>query len=371
MPNPLEWLGAVMPTYKGPAPTNTQVTAEAKRKQKQRGEQSQLRKDIGLLGDIAGDFVGGLTGLTSENTPYSAAGYGELLGAASDLIPTKAAVAKGLSLAGMPFAFYKKSGRVGEGLSRARRGTYDIIDESRIGGKERGNVYGPGIYSFEKPEGAKKYHESFQEEGMPQIGGIDVLEPEAKNVLDLVEPNTIDIIKYANTFPESVRETHREFVKNLIARGATSDEAYKQLAPVLRNLTHGNMEAVSGAGFDAIRYPYGGENAWVVPNTTPVYKLGKDTRQPFNQAALNQRREAVTVPSQIQSAPEGFTPIPRSRGARAAKEAVAPTSTSTSTSAPETSKKMSLAELMAMGPVSEAEKAKKLEELRKKRLHRR
>lgn len=353
MPNPLEWLGAFMPQdnlWEDPG-KRAMYEQEQKLRKKKFDEEHPIRAAIGNAASSAMDFVGGLTGLGSSDS--TSGKVGELVGAASDLIPEKAAVMK---LAGLPLAWYKSAGKL-KGLTRAQHAGYEMIDDAMVAGREAGNVYGKGIYAGGDPSIAKKFYEMYQQEGMPAVGKIREIDADAKNVLDLIDTKPEDIVKYVNTFPPELQQVHRQFFNDMIKKGHTSDEAYAALGKVLKNTPHGDAEALTKAGFDAVRYPYGGQDAWMFPLSTPVYKLEQGKRVPFNDAALRVRREEIApkisvAPDNIQ-VPQGAI-LPSGRKISVKTETpkpnrieIAPELAPVARTDEPVKKRMSLAELMA------------------------
>jgi hypothetical protein len=357
--NPLEWLGAYTPSV---APlTEEELRKREKRDLEIRTAQPQWRKDLGTLADIATDnpvtnFAKGWFSGSEAPKPgesLSAANWGELANAASDAIPGKMLASKGLALAGMPLAWYRRTGRLKEGLHRAQKGNWDLIEDAAL----KSSAHGKGVYSFGSKPAAERYRAQWQEEGMPEVGRTRELDAAAQNVLDLVEPNPQDIHKYLRTYPENIQEVHREYFNDLVNRGMTSDEAYKQLAKVMAQAPSGNVEGMVKEGFDALRYPYGGESAWMFPTSTPIYSVDRSTgrlkKSPFNQAALDARRQSISAQPQISVTPE--TPAGPKVGdvlpsGRRFQEKAAPAPRKHPTEYRPPQARMSLAELMAQKP---------------------
>jgi hypothetical protein len=96
-------------------------------------------------------------------------------------------------------------------------------------------------------------------------------------------------------------------------RRFTSKEAYQELGKIMGL---GERDATR-AGFDAVRYPYVGSEAWMIPNTTP---MKSPQGVPLNIAAGGVPSTPATTltPDLEVSGPTRRPPIPRSRGARAA-----------------------------------------------------
>lgn len=315
--NPLEWLGAIMPD--APRVSEKQRELHRKKTQQEIMEDRKQHPTRAMISDTM-EALGELTrGATTGDDSYLGQ-WGELLGAASDLIPSKAAAAKGLSLAGLPFLHYVKSGAVPKGhLTHATKDMKKlfpegVIDESSL----RVGSHGHGLYNFADTNKTNEFWESMMEEGMPETGGSVPVVPQAKNVLDLVNPDPRDIHQLMKAMPPESERRYMEYFNDLMAGRAhggkrfTNKEAYQELGKIMGL---GEREATR-AGFDAVRYPYAGSDAWMIPNTTP---MKSPQGVPLNEAAGGIR--TGPTPSLETSGPTRQPPIPRSRGARAANAA--------------------------------------------------
>lgn len=230
----------------------------------------------------ASGFIGGATGL-SDFVPGAPAledkanALGQLL---TSGIPTgKALGAGGKALgaglkvleAGLPFAAYKAKlpkGYLVHGspvINEFEKFNYNEVGQSN---------WKPGMmHAAENPEDAvydytKRGHDSLGSGSLP-------IELEANNVLDLIEPDEQDLLKYILT-----RDTPTQ--NKLLPRLRQSKSPKDFIDNIYRNEYEGQVGAnafkymdpndLGVAGFDAVRYPIDIEslNAWAWPETTPV-----------------------------------------------------------------------------------------------------
>ena len=328
MPNPLSWLGAVLPSADDVSPAQKAVyELEQQKKKKQFRQDNPIRGAIADAGEKVFDFLGGATGLADNDS--SASKWGDLVGSLADLIPEKAAV-KGLALAGAPFAAY------GKRLIHGTPNAYDYIDPSKL--KE--GAHGMKFFGTTEPEMSNAFVEMGQanpSEGI-KTGQSLMFKPDAKNVLDLIDVLPPDIHKVIRNMEPDVASRYMEYFNELMQKGKTSDEAYKTLASVM-GVPTGVAEK---AGFDAVRFPYGEkkQEAWGFPESTPIRSYYGDA--PLNPAAGS--RPQVAYKPQTPK-PEAGDILPSGR--RFAAKTDVPKAPE-SKKIPEFSKKrMSLAELMA------------------------
>lgn len=389
MADPLAWLGARIP--------NTRNMSRLTPEQKKRADDERQRKvmedrtkhpikaGISDTLDMAGEFLSGITGIgKGQDTQFGQ--YGELVDAASDLIPGKAAAGKALSLAGMPWAWYKAQDKIPKhGIIHSTSTPWSKFDPEKL---EEG-AFGKGLYGFKDPDIAKKFWERDLEEGVEPSGMQMPFEPVgAQNVLDLIDVDPQDFHKIFKQLPPERQSMIEELVNTLVGQGMTNYQAYAQAAKHL-NAPTGSLER---AGFDAVRYPYGGAEAWMAPSSTAM-------KTPSG-VAINPAAEPLKpIPPERRAVRESFgpqipvTPTPTQVGAtrvpptppRGSKPKVKvetsapstpvtlPTILSTGQQKPrlvKPEKKMSVAELMAapsnLTPEQEAAKKKLMEDIKRR-----
>lgn len=309
--NPLEWLGAIMPN--APRVSEKQREMHKKKTQQEILEDRKQHPTRAMISDTL-NAIGEFTkGATIGDDSYLGR-IGEVAGAFSDAIPEKAIAGKVLS-AGLPFLHYVKRGLVPEGyLAHATKDAkkllpHGVIDESSL----RVGSHGHGLYNFSDKSKTRDFWEGMMEEGMPETGASIPVVPEAKNVLDLVSPDPKDIHQVMKALPPGSEKRYMDYFNDLMegrtheGRRFTNKEAYQELGKVM-----GLQENTAKmAGFDAVRYPYAGSDAWMIPNTTP---MKTPHGVPLNEAAGGISTAPVT-PLEV-SGPTRQPPIPRSRGAR-------------------------------------------------------
>lgn len=405
--NPLEWLGAIMP--KAPRVSERQREMHKKKTheevmedRRQHPTKAMINDTLAALGELTGGFIG-----TSGKDDSYLGGVGELAGAASDVIPSKLAAKKVVTtLAGLPFLHYVKTGAVPKGhLVHASKTPeklmpHGVIDPDRL----RAGAQGKGLYTSPDTDLTNRFWEGLQEEGMPERGMSLPVVPEAKNVLDLVNPDPRDLHEVMRAMHPESQKRYMEYFNKLMGgethegKRFTNKEAYAELGKIMGL---GESDATR-AGFDAVRYPYEKGEAWMIPNTTP---MKTPHGVPLNEAAGGIR--TGPTPDLEVSGPTRRPPIPRSRGARAAASAAPtmqaqspstlssavsitpgvtstpiPTAPSTPVTPPVLSsgqqpprlvkpeKKMSVAELMstpsALTPEQEAAKKKLMEDIKRR-----
>lgn len=280
---------------------------------------------------------------------------------------------------------------------------HGIIDEARL----RPGAQGRGLYTSPDTELTNRFWEGLQEEGMPERGMSVPVVPEAKNVLDLVNPDPRDLHEVMRAMHPESQKRYMEYFNKLMGgethegRRFTSKEAYQELGKIMGL----GEEDATRAGFDAVRYPYERGEAWMIPGSTP---MRSPQGSPLNVAAGGvPKSPATTLTPDLQtSGPTRQPPIPRSRGARAATmgmsaqaspstlssavsvtPGITPTPMPTAPSTPVTppvlsnpagqkprlvkpEKKMSVAEVMAMpstlSPEEEAAKKKLMEDIKRR-----
>lgn len=284
-------------TYSGTQPTEEQIQAnEILARQKQ--SEDPLWKKLGRAGvDVITGGLEGLLGVEPKRN-ISNAGPAEYANIAGQLLQS-----------GLPFGAYKSilpKGNIFHGTQKM----FDKFDPSVY---DKSDTLGWMTHFAEDPAYASKYamgavkggspidvkpsymlQEPIKPHALNWMGEkiaprLLVAEPEAKNVLDLVDPNIDDLsqvlasfsperrARYIRDFKQSrqIAELSKRKPKLMGPLGQSrhypegiSPEEYpvRSLAEILR-LEPGQLERTP---FDAIRYRDIGERSWAIPESTPI-----------------------------------------------------------------------------------------------------
>ncbi len=242
-----------------------------------------------LFGDTVGSFARGFTGIgMDENAPslFSAGSgeragdrprglreisqiLGETLGSLEN--PTKIPV----GLAGLPFLTYRAR-RMTKGQPPIIHGTQSP-DFTNFDAKfnDKNDLMGNMFNAAERPDYADKYAY-----GMKRSGGnsrVIPIEPQAKNVLDVVDPiKGEDLAAVIAAVPN---ETERRTLKNSWKERYQNNRSYTTLDPtkeyggpesLITSIIDKDRDILGNAGFDAFRHRDGNEQVWGIPDTTQI-----------------------------------------------------------------------------------------------------
>lgn len=187
-----------------------------------------------------------------------------------------------ISPAGLPFAAYKSKGI--KSLYHGTRQKFDKFDPSKY---DVNDVLGHMTHTAENPDYAAKYAEGFVKPHYPESysSRIIPIQPEAKNVLDLVDPNADDISqalafaenkddlinlfkrKRASFRGEPEHWLTREFRHPAHAQAPAKEHPIRKVAENLRL----SPQTTENMPWDAIRYHDIDEKSWAFPARTPLY----------------------------------------------------------------------------------------------------
>ena len=161
-----------------------------------------------------------------------------------------------LLLAGLPFSSIIKSGKVFHGTQKV----FDKFDPEL---NNKGDVLGWLTHFAENPKYAEKFSEGLIKGKRSNRENIIPANIQAKNVLDLVNPNSDDISQILAAFDPSER-------KNLIQnfKLARADRPFNKapLSSIAEKITtRMKPELFERSPFDAIRYTDMNEKSWAVP----------------------------------------------------------------------------------------------------------
>lgn len=213
---------------------------------------------------------------------------------------------EGLGLAGMPFAWYKAKG------IKPIHGTPKVFDYFDPKQYDRSDLLGWMTHAAEDPNYAAKYA-SGQIKHSPGRQNVIPIEPEAKNVLDLVDPNADDISQaLASMDPTTRKWLIREFRRNRKEiRTELENPGYFGIDkdnPLALNERHININEVplrehplrrlaedirltpqdtARMPFDAIRYNDMDYKSWAIPETTPIRTpWGTELTEPVKESPI-------------------------------------------------------------------------------------
>lgn len=324
---PQDWLGSLgLQTPTAPAPTDLQIKNHYDRVAEENANYRKKHPIRQKFYDIAGaglDYLGGLTGL--EDKPENTANMlGQLTESATDLVPQKAALKVGAKtlLAGFPFAHYAAKGTK---LVHGTPEPWNYVDPAKL--KE--STHGMEFFGSPDTDMTGEFAERF---GNPNPGDRPTsipFTPDAKNVLDLVETDPVDIQKVIRGMEPEVAERYMDYFNHLVnEKRMPSYEAYEKLAEIM-GVPSG---VATKAGFDAVRYPYGSKvggasgeksEAWGFPQTTPIRStLGG---APLNAAAgpkqtyVPKAKPKVEVKAKVEEAPKPKLVKPEEKAASSSK----------------------------------------------------
>lgn len=183
-----------------------------------------------------------------------------------------------LGQSGLPFAAFGPKGI--KSLYHGTRKIFDKFDPSR---NDPSDVLGHMTHFAENPSYASSYAEGNAKYGYGNNSNIIIAKPDAKNVLDLVDPNADDISQ-AVALSENKNELIRVF-KQMRKETRKSDSGY---LPTFRHYGHVSspekewpIRAVAenlklspstteNMPWDAIRYHDVNEKSWAFPARTPI-----------------------------------------------------------------------------------------------------
>jgi hypothetical protein len=151
------------------------------------GDPRNMAKILGVAGEGLWDFLGmaneNLVPQSVEELALEGSPVGKAIGAGAKM------------LAGLPFAAYipkltKLKGGVGHGTTAVDKIAAEGIDPKRF---DEADVLGWMLHAAENPEYFNRYADGSLKGVKGTRQGVLPLAPDAKNVLDLVEPNTNDL----------------------------------------------------------------------------------------------------------------------------------------------------------------------------------
>lgn len=176
---------------------------------------------------------------------------------------------------GLPFSAY--------GIKKLFHGTPKAFDYFDPNVYNKNDILGWMTHAAERPEYASSYA---NKKSYDIPGNVRPIVPEAKNVLDLFDPQIDDIsqaLGYADpydrrelvrTFKEKNKSLRQGYLKGSDVLGSTHHPDANQLKreDILRKMLGERLrlseEATENMPFDAIRYPDIGEKAWAFPRKT-------------------------------------------------------------------------------------------------------
>lgn len=224
--------------------------------------ESMAEQPLGQIADAAG--ISDLKGML--------AGFSDPSGIKSGVMPDGPA-----NLAGIPFAAYKALGKLPYG--KVFHGTGRVFDKFEDVKNESGNILGGMRHFAEDPVVSNQYANQFARpfpDNPKTVRPNNIpVELEAKNTLDLVEPNIDDLSTLLGNFDSYEKAKFiREFKLNKKHDIPNSGDATKHLAYAMSDPP---LEVFNKTPFDAIRYSIdfppargGKQNAWATPDNTPV-----------------------------------------------------------------------------------------------------
>lgn len=178
-----------------------------------------------------------------------------------------------VATAGIPFGAYKKLGKVKpQGLFHGSRTDYDMIDRAKF---DESDIMGDKFHAAENPDYAGKYALGEVKHHNTDLTGAHtkLIEPEAKNVLDLVDPNSDDIsqiLSFAddkqranliNQFKDYRSGQQSFFDQRHYPLGVPDSPATRAVAEKLKISPQGILDSP----FDAVRYNDMAEKSWAIP----------------------------------------------------------------------------------------------------------